>query len=122
MQRIKVNPLKWKECLKNEWEQQIYLFTDETINIDCQFHARMFASDIGFGEDPATGSAAAAFAGYLGQLSTFTDGAICLAIEQGMEMGRPSKLFVRAEKNNSVVSKIRVGGYSVLVSQGVLTI
>lgn len=122
MQRIKVNPLKWKECLKKEWEQQIFLFTDETVNVDCQFHARMFAADIGFGEDPATGSAAAAFAGYLGQCSAFTDGPICLAIEQGLEMGRPSKLFVRAEKQNGVVNKIRVGGYSVLVSQGVLTI
>lgn len=122
MQRVKVNPLIWKECLKNEWEQQIYLYTDETIDANCQFHARMFAADIDFGEDPATGSAAAAFAGYLGQLSTFAEGDIGLAIEQGLEMGRPSKLFVQAEKNNGVVSKIRVGGYSVLVSHGMMTI
>ena len=122
IQRVKVNPLIWKECLKNEWEQQIYLFTDETIDANCQFHARMFAADIDFGEDPATGSAAAAFAGYLGQLSNFAEGDIGLAIEQGLEMGRPSKLFVQAEKNNGVVSKIRVGGYSVLVSHGMMTI
>lgn len=122
IQRVKVNPFIWKECLKNEWEQQIYLFTDETIDADCQFHARMFAADIGFGEDPATGSAAAAFAGYLGQLPTFAEGDIGLEIEQGLEIGRPSKLFVQAEKNNGVVSKIRVGGYSVLVSHGMITI
>lgn len=122
MQRIKINMQKWKSCLRDEWEQQIYLFTSETVEADCQFHARMFAADLGFGEDPATGSAASVFAGYLGQVPAFPDGPVCFAIEQGLEMGRPSKLFIQAEKIDGVVGTIRVGGNTILVSHGVLTV
>jgi len=122
MQRIRIDQSKWESLLNNEWEQQLYLFTKETVDPNCQFHARMFAFDLGFGEDPATGSAAAAFAGYLSQLATVPDGLICLTVEQGLEMGRPSKLFIRAEKSAGIASSIRVGGNTVLVSQGVLTL
>lgn len=122
MQHLKIDKQKWKDCLTHEWEQQIYLFTGETVDKDCQFHARMFAADLGFGEDPATGSAASVFAAYYGQLPNVPDGAVCFAVEQGLEMGRPSKLFIRAEKHNGSVGGIRVGGNTVLVSQGVLTV
>jgi trans-2,3-dihydro-3-hydroxyanthranilate isomerase len=82
----------------------------------------MFASDLGFGEDPATGSAAAAFAGYLGRLPIIPDGQLAVKTEQGIEMGRPSKLFIRAEKYNSAAADIRVGGHTVLVAKGLLTV
>ena len=54
------------------------------------FHARMFAPSAGVPEDPATGSAAAAFAGVLARASALPDGEHAIAIEQGYEMGRPS--------------------------------
>ena len=122
MQQIRINQSKWTSIMHNEWEQQLYLFTKETVNEECDFHARMFAADLGFGEDPATGSAAAAFAGYLGKLPTIPEGQITLSVEQGLEMCRPSKIFIRAEKNNGVATDIRVGGHTVLVSKGLLTI
>jgi trans-2,3-dihydro-3-hydroxyanthranilate isomerase len=122
MQQLRINQEKWEPLLNNEWNQQLYLFTKETVDVNCQFHSRMFAFDLGFGEDPATGSAAAAFAGYLGQLTAVPDGPIRLTVEQGLEMGRPSKLFIRAKKSAGITSAIRVGGNTVLVSQGVLTL
>ncbi len=59
------------------------------------FHARMFAPRIGITEDPATGSAAAAFAGLLGRFGGYGDGEHRVAIEQGYEMGRPSLITPR---------------------------
>jgi trans-2,3-dihydro-3-hydroxyanthranilate isomerase len=122
MQEVRINQLKWASALQHEWEQQLYLFTTETINDDCNFHARMFASDLGFGEDPATGSAAAAFAGYLWRLPSIPEGQLKVKVEQGLEMGRPSKLSICAEKNNCAATNIRVGGHTVLVAKGLLTV
>ena len=66
--------------------------------------ARMFAPDVGVEEDPATGSAAAALAGYLGVRDTATDGTLRWVVEQGFEMGRPSVLEVEADKLNGAIS------------------
>src|ERR1051326_513062 len=41
-------------------------------------------------------------------------------IEQGIEARRPSQLFVRAERNGSKATKVRVGGYGVEVMRGEL--
>ena len=65
-----------------------YLFCRETVEPGHAFHARMFAPAMGVREDPATGSAAAAFVGVLGP--HVVEGAHTFAIEQGYEMGRPS--------------------------------
>ncbi|MDP3547506.1 MAG: PhzF family phenazine biosynthesis protein, partial [Phreatobacter sp.] len=43
----------------------IFAYSRETVDTGAQFHARMFAPGLGIAEDPATGSAAAAFAGVL---------------------------------------------------------
>ena len=51
------------------------------------FHARMFAPAFGVLEDPATGSAVAAFAGYVAASGQYADGPHVVRIEQGYEMG-----------------------------------
>jgi trans-2,3-dihydro-3-hydroxyanthranilate isomerase len=45
----------------------------------------------GVHEDPATGSAVAAFAGYLAARGGYTDGEHVIGIEQGYEMGLPAR-------------------------------
>src|SRR6266581_1285064 len=72
-----------------------YAFCNETAEPGHHFHARMFAPGMGIAEDPATGSAAAAFAGLLA--SRLPDGSHAITIEQGYEMGRPSLLRLAAE-------------------------
>lgn len=70
------------------------------------FDARnMFASG-GVYEDPATGAAAAAFAGYLRDTGRLSEGAINLI--QGEDMGRPSQL--RAEVSPATGGSVRVSG------------
>ncbi len=59
------------------------------------FSARMFAPLDNVIEDPATGSASAALAAYHAALMPEQDAEVALAIEQGVDMGRPSQLASR---------------------------
>jgi trans-2,3-dihydro-3-hydroxyanthranilate isomerase len=80
--------------------------------------ARMFAPLDGVPEDPATGSANGALGALLGTLDPAASGTFRWRIAQGVEMGRPSVLEVRAEKRDGVVTAAYVRGASVLVSEG----
>jgi trans-2,3-dihydro-3-hydroxyanthranilate isomerase len=80
--------------------------------------ARMFAPLDGVLEDPATGSANAALGALLAQYDPAPSGSFRWRIAQGVEMGRPSVLEVRAEKRDGAVVETRVGGASVLVGEG----
>ena len=53
---------------------RVFVFANETAEPGHDFHARMFAPSFGIGEDPATGSAAAAFAGVLHRFAGLKDG------------------------------------------------
>ena len=84
--------------------------------------ARMFAPFDGVYEDPATGSANCALAGLLAQLDPAADGAFAWRISQGVEMGRPSLLQARATKTAGEVTRVQIGGGSVLVSEGFISV
>lgn len=93
------------------------VFTDEAPD-GFDYQARMFAPVHGIPEDPATGSAAAAFAGWLGHHDSMTDGTISRVIAQGVEMGRPSRLEIEVDKREGQVSAVRVTGSAVFISEG----
>jgi trans-2,3-dihydro-3-hydroxyanthranilate isomerase len=78
----------------------------------------MFAPGIGVAEDPATGSAAAALAGYLAVRDPRFEGTLRWVVEQGFEMGRPSILEVEADKKAGKVTAARVGGSTVMMCEG----
>jgi trans-2,3-dihydro-3-hydroxyanthranilate isomerase len=81
---------------------------------------RMFAPTLGIVEDPATGSAAAALAALLAHLDPSADATVRLAITQGDEIGRPSRIAASAEKRGGVIGPVRVGGTAVAVMDGTL--
>jgi trans-2,3-dihydro-3-hydroxyanthranilate isomerase len=85
---------------------------------DFDVRARMFAPLDGVPEDPATGSANCALAGLLAKHDPRPSGELRYRIAQGVEMGRPSVLEARAQKKDGEVVEIRVGGDSVMVSEG----
>jgi len=87
-------------------------------NDDFDIRARMFAPLDGVPEDPATGSANAALGALLAAYDPAAAGSFRWRIAQGVEMGRPSLLEVAAEKRDGEVTEARVGGTSVLVSEG----
>ena len=78
------------------------------------FRARM---QFNGGEDPATGSAAGCAVSYLVQRDLAPSGAQFL-IRQGVEIGRPSEIFVSAQATGARVSQIRVAGSTILVAKG----
>jgi trans-2,3-dihydro-3-hydroxyanthranilate isomerase len=82
--------------------------------------ARVFVPGLSVPEDPATGSANAALAGFLARRTPRLDGTLRWVVEQGVEMGRPSRLELEADKRGGEIVGVRVGGSSVVVSRGEL--
>ena len=85
-------------------------------------HARMFAPAMGITEDPATGGAAAALGGYLGTRHGLTDGTLTWTIDQGAEIGRPSRIDIEVDKKSDHITAVRVGGAAVVIGSGELEI
>jgi trans-2,3-dihydro-3-hydroxyanthranilate isomerase len=98
----------------------IYAFTRRSVTKEAAFHARFFAPDMGFAEDPATGSAAVGLAGVIMKYEPPEDGRHVYIIEQGFEMGRPSMMRLELEVENAALKFVRLGGNAVKVAEGVL--
>ena len=98
----------------------VYLYTNEVAHKDSNWRARMFAAGWGVVEDPATGSAAAAFAGVVMQFERPRDGDHMFVIEQGVEMGRPSFISLGIEVENGALHAATIGGSAVIVSNGAI--
>jgi trans-2,3-dihydro-3-hydroxyanthranilate isomerase len=97
-----------------------FIYTRETEREGSTYHARMFASAWGLYEDPATGSAVAAFAGVVQAFDRPRDGESMLTIEQGFEMGRPSLIALGLVIENGALVSATIGGSVVSVSSGSL--
>ena len=80
----------------------------------------MFAPTMGIVEDPATGSAVAAFAGLLVRSAGLPDGDHAPVIEQGYEMGRPSLIHLSLTVWKGALTSASIGGDAVIVTQGTI--
>jgi trans-2,3-dihydro-3-hydroxyanthranilate isomerase len=78
---------------------------------------RMFAPEVGVGEDAATGSAAGPLAVHLARHG-ITPWAETITVSQGAELGRPSTLYARAEGDAETITSVEVGGSAVVVARG----
>jgi trans-2,3-dihydro-3-hydroxyanthranilate isomerase len=116
--RARVRLEKWEQVLAKSWAPEIFIAARDAEGGVNHWRARMFAPRIDIAEDPATGSAAAAFAGWLAMKETAASGSFAWTIDQGIEMGRPSRLDASAEKVGGAVTAVRVGGRAVLMSEG----
>ena len=97
-----------------------FVFCRESSDPAHAFHARMFAPPMGVPEDPATGSAAAAFAGVLSQFACPSDGEHAYVIEQGYEMGRPSVIHLEMQIDGGELATASIAGDAVIVTEGTL--
>ena len=98
----------------------VYCYCRETVHHDSAFHSRMFVPGNPSFEDPATGSAAAAFAGAVAHFDKPVDGTTRLWIEQGIEMGRPSRIRLEIDMAKGAIDSARIGGQAVKVAEGTL--
>jgi trans-2,3-dihydro-3-hydroxyanthranilate isomerase len=99
------------------WSRDVYIVAGDFAP-GGHLKARMFAPADGVPEDPATGSAAAAFAASLAAALPDADGHFAWTVEQGAKIGRPSRISVSVEKRAGQVVSVRVGGNAVIVGEG----
>lgn len=120
--RAGIDAERWDRTLGGYSTQQVFIFCRDPELPGSSIRARMFSPTFGIAEDPATGSAAAALGGYLGARAPESDATLQWVVEQGFEMGRPSLLHVETDKAGGRITGVRVGGASVLVSEGTLEV
>jgi trans-2,3-dihydro-3-hydroxyanthranilate isomerase len=122
--RARVRMDAWESAFEGMETKEIFVFAAGGDRPGSDYHARMFAPGLSVPEDPATGSANAALAGYLAARhpEKRRDETLRWVIEQGFEMGRPSMLEVEADVAGGEVAAVRVGGASVLVCDGTMEI
>ena len=121
IRRARLDVAAWRKVCDGE-AQPVFVYCRETVNHDSRIHARMFDVGFGIGEDPATGSAAAAFAGAIFRFDAPPKGSHRLRIEQGFEMGRPSLIDLTLDVDGKQLTAVRIGGAAVRVAEGVLDI
>jgi trans-2,3-dihydro-3-hydroxyanthranilate isomerase len=100
----------------------IMVYTTMTVEDHATVHTRMFAPAIGILEDPATGSASGAMGAYLVHNGLVEVGPLTeIIIEQGYEIGRPSRILVQVESDDDAIQTVKVGGQVVMVVEGTLS-
>ena len=120
MARAQPDMSKWPQAFADDGPTGAYLFCRDTVDRAASFHTRMFAPKMGITEDPATGSAAATFAGVLVASGQYADGEHVVTLEQGVEMGRPSAIRLTLIMRGGKLASATVGGDAVLVSEGTI--
>ncbi|MIL09718.1 PhzF family phenazine biosynthesis protein [Salmonella enterica subsp. enterica] len=121
--KAKLDPALWLDMTGGLTEARApaaYVYCRQTTLHDSDFHCRMFAGHVGLVEDPATGSAAAAFAGAVHHFDRPVDGEQTHVLEQGVEMGRPSRIQLTLVTQGGRLVEGRIGGHAVVTAEGQL--
>ena len=116
MENLTLDLKRAQEYLERTDGKFFFFVCRETVDPKARLHARMIFYN---GEDPATGSASGCAAAWMVKYGVAKSEERVL-IEQGIEMKRPSRIFVRAEKKGDEVINVRVGGHAVEVARGEL--
>jgi trans-2,3-dihydro-3-hydroxyanthranilate isomerase len=102
-------------------ELALFAFTTDRTRAtgDEAVYSRMLAPQLGVAEDPATGSASGPLGCYLATYRMIPGSALAHHVSlQGVRMGRPSRVHISIEQNGNEITRVRVGGRSVLVGEG----
>lgn len=114
IQELKVDLRGASAYLEKSGGKFFYFVTRETTDREAGLHARMMFYN---GEDPATGSAAGCTAAWMVAHGVAESDRRVL-IEQGVEMQRPSRIFVQASRRDNRIVNVRVGGTAIEVIRG----
>lgn len=112
----------WGEAFPKGSAMGAFLYCRQTVHAGAAFHARMFAPDVGVPEDPATGSAVVGLAGVVHRFDDLPDGHHKRVVEQGLEMGRPSRIVLSMDIEAGKLHGVRIGGHAVRVASGHLEV
>lgn len=118
LQGLRLDFNRAAEYLSRSGGKFFYFVSRETVDPKARLHARMIFYN---GEDPATGSAAGCCAAWMVRHGVASSEEQVM-IEQGLEVHRPSSIFVRATKRDNQVINVRVGGNCVEVLRGEISL
>lgn len=120
--KARVRLEKWETTMRSSWAPDLFVFAPDPDSGPTNYRARCFVPSMSVPEDPATGSANACFAGFLAVRASEKTGTLTWTVMQGVEMGRPSRIDIEADKVDGAVTAIRVGGRAVFVMEGSITL
>lgn len=120
VQNLEFDPLLWERAAPfvEGALASAYVYCRGGVHHQAKFHARMFSPDMGISEDPATGAAVAALSGAIRHFDALPDGHHPLLVEQGVEMGRPSFIYLHIDVKDAEIAKARIGGQAVRLAEG----
>jgi trans-2,3-dihydro-3-hydroxyanthranilate isomerase len=117
LKKARVNVEEYYAMIRQTESKAVLIFCPETHEPGNDLSVRMFADYYGVPEDPATGSANGCLAGYLVRNKYYGKPSIDIACEQGFEIGRPSRLRLRAAEHGTHI-EVNVGGRCITVAKG----
>ena len=121
--RVEINRAEYAKVCAAAGLKELPLFVFSLENGDAQTYSRMLGPGLGVSEDPATGSAAGPLGCYLHKHRLLPRERLTGIVNaQGVKMLRPSRIHISIEGRGDEVTRVRVGGRSVLVGEGTLTI
>jgi trans-2,3-dihydro-3-hydroxyanthranilate isomerase len=119
LERIRVDRDALAKLVDDLDAKAVLAFAPGAKGAGAKLTVRVFVDFHGVPEDAATGSANGCLAAWLVQHRYLDDDAIDIRVEQGMSIGRPSTLHLRAMKTSRRL-EVRVGGGVVDVARGTL--
>jgi len=118
--RVEINRPVYTACCATAGltELPLFIFTIDA-TAAAQIYSRMLAPGLGVSEDPATGSASGPLGCYLHKHGLMPRERLAHIVSlQGVKMLRPSRLHISIEGQGDAITRVRVGGRSVLVGEG----
>lgn len=119
IKRARTNHDKYFAFVANRQAKAILVFCPQTRSQENNLSVRVFVPYVGIEEDPATGSGNGCLAGYLVQHHYFGGNEIDIRVEQGHEIGRPSRIYLQAKEENGTIA-VHVGGKVIPIAKGEL--
>jgi trans-2,3-dihydro-3-hydroxyanthranilate isomerase len=118
LKAINIKKERMEDLMRGKWGQTLVAFTSEAYREDEGVAVRVFPAPWhGIPEDPATGSGNGCLAAYLVKHRFFGTDEIDLRAGQGYEVGRPSKLYLKARAHKEGI-EVEVGGKVIQVAEG----
>ena len=117
MQLIKVNLAEYYRLFDRLEAKAVLAFSPETLDPQCKLHVRVFCDYYDVPEDPATGSANGCLCAWLVRHRYLGKSELAIQTEQGVEMKRPSLLYLQGGERDGGI-QVRVGGRVVVAGRG----
>lgn len=121
--KIKIRLDVWNDAIKDTDYPHVFAFTPLKDRPTPTVRSRMFAPQMGIPEDPATGAASGPLGAYLVKYGIVSaDESHRIISEQGFDFGRPSIIHINVELDGDEIQRVMVGGNSVYIGEGSITV